>query len=94
MTGPPALVDALGWAGAALTLLAFSCNNFVRLRCAALAANAAFISYGITAQLWPVVALHCVLVPVNAWRLWQARASEVHGCRPRSIASEAGRAGS
>jgi predicted Abi (CAAX) family protease len=88
----PPLADVLGWAAAALTLLAFSCNNLLRLRCAALAANAAFISYGITAQLWPVVALHCVLVPVNAWRLWQAGASEVHGCRPAPIASEAGRA--
>ncbi len=67
----PPLNDVLGWSAAALTLLAFSCNDLVRLRYVALAANAAFIAYGLTAQLWPVLALHFVLVPVNAWRLWQ-----------------------
>jgi predicted Abi (CAAX) family protease len=67
------LNDVAGWAAAALTLLAFSCNNLLHLRLTALAANAAFIAYGITAQLWPVAALHVVLVPVNLWRLWQVR---------------------
>jgi len=63
--------DFLGWAAAALTLLAFSCNDLLRLRCSALAANAAFIAYGVTAGLWPVLALHFVLVPINVWRLLQ-----------------------
>jgi CRP/FNR family transcriptional regulator, cyclic AMP receptor protein len=63
--------DLLGWAAAALTLLAFSCNDMLRLRYSALAANAAFIAYGLADQLWPVVALHLVLVPVNVWRLVQ-----------------------
>jgi CRP/FNR family transcriptional regulator, cyclic AMP receptor protein len=67
----PPLADVLGWSAAALTLLAFSCNDLVRLRYVALAASAAFIAYGLTAQLWPVLALHFVLVPINAWRLWQ-----------------------
>ncbi len=67
----PQLTDVLGWSAAALTLLAFSCNNLVRLRYMALSANAAFIAYGLTAQLWPVLVLHFVLVPINAWRLWQ-----------------------
>ena len=67
----PPLSDVLGWSAAALTLSAFSCNDLVRLRDVALSANAAFIAYGLTAQLWPVLALHFVLVPVNAWRLWQ-----------------------
>jgi CRP/FNR family cyclic AMP-dependent transcriptional regulator len=73
----PPLTDVLGWSAAALTLLAFSCNDLVRLRYLALSANAAFIAYGLTAQLWPVVAVHFVLVPINAWRLWQT----IHGQR-------------
>ncbi len=40
-------------------------------RCVALSANAAFITCGLTARLWLVVALHYVLVPVNTWRLWK-----------------------
>lgn len=71
MAAWPPLTDVLGWSAAALTLLAFSCNDLLRLRYAALSANAAFIAYGLTAQLWPVLALHFVLVPINAWRLWQ-----------------------
>jgi CRP/FNR family cyclic AMP-dependent transcriptional regulator len=66
------LPDLLGWLAAALTLMTFCCQNMVRLRCAALVANGAFIAYGITAQLWPVLVLHFVLVPINVWRLVQA----------------------
>ena len=80
----PPLTDVLGWSAAALTLLAFSCNDLVRLRCMALSANAAFIAYGLTAQRWPVLALHFVLVPINAWRLWQTlcRQREQQAQRP------------
>ena len=65
--------EVLGWTAAALTLLAFSCNDLLRLRYSALVANAAFIAYGLTAGLWPVLALHFVLVPVNLWRLLQTK---------------------
>ena len=41
-----------------------SVNQSVR-RCSALAANAAFIAYGLAGGLWPVLALHFVLVPIN-----------------------------
>lgn len=71
--------DLFGWAAALLTLLAFSCDNIVRLRYVALSANAAFIAYGFSAELWPVFFLHAVLVPVNVWRLRQAlRSSPGH----------------
>jgi CRP/FNR family transcriptional regulator, cyclic AMP receptor protein len=75
----PTLHELYGWAAAVLTLLAFSCSNIVRLRYVALAANAAFIAYGFTAELWPVFVLHAILVPVNVWRLRQAlRSSPRH----------------
>jgi hypothetical protein len=79
--------DVLGWAAAALTLLSFSCSDILRLRYVALSANAAFIAYGFTAKLWPVLALHFVLVPVNVWRLVQTRQLPVRrrtneGARP------------
>jgi hypothetical protein len=34
-------------------------------------ANAAFVAYGAQTGLLPVLVLHLVLAPVNAWRLWQ-----------------------
>jgi hypothetical protein len=68
-------------------LLSFSCSDILRLRYVALSANAAFIAYGFTAKLWPVLALHFVLVPVNVWRLVQTRQLPVRrrtneGARP------------
>ncbi|MES2978821.1 MAG: hypothetical protein V4731_10385 [Pseudomonadota bacterium] len=67
----PLVADVVGWSAAALTLLAFSCNNILRLRYLALAANVAFIAYGLMAGLWPVLVLHFALVPINVWRLLQ-----------------------
>ena len=64
--------QALGWVAALLTLLTFICADMRRLRLLALAANAAFIAYGTSAELLPVMVLHLALVPVNLWRLNQA----------------------
>jgi len=38
------LSNVLGWSAAALTLLAFPCNDLVRLRYVSLSANAALIA--------------------------------------------------
>lgn len=78
----PSVHDLYGWSAAGLTLLAFSCSNIIRLRYVAITANAAFIAYGLTAQLWPVLVLHAVLVPINLWRLRQA----LHSSAPFSEA--------
>jgi hypothetical protein len=80
----------LGWLAAAMTLATFVCRDMLRLRLLALAANAAFIGYGTSAELLPVLALHLALVPVNLWRLsdafgqasgvptWALRARRLH----------------
>jgi hypothetical protein len=44
----------------------------VGLRLVALASNVAFIVYGASAGIGPVLLLHALLLPVNAWRLKQA----------------------
>ncbi len=66
------MIDALGWIAAGLTVATFSCTRPVALRLCALAANAAFIAYGSSAGLWPVLALHTALLPINLIRLLQA----------------------
>lgn len=81
------LQELSGWVAAVLTLLAFSCTNIVRLRYVALAANAAFITYGLTAELWPVLALHSVLVPINLWRLRQTRRTSPTGPARKAVFS-------
>lgn len=81
------LTETLGWMAAALTLAAFACKDLRKLRYAALSANAAFIAYGLLAQLWPVLALHLILVPINLWRLWQASQACVNPPGDRHIAA-------
>jgi len=73
--------DWLGWSAAALTLLTFAARDMAMLRVTALAANFSFIAYGATAQLWPVLVLHLVLVPLNLHRLRQLRRARA----PQSI---------
>ena len=65
------LVNEVGWIAAALTLLTFSMREMRALRAAGMAANLAFIFYGLGATLYPVVALHMLLLPCNALRFWQ-----------------------
>jgi CRP/FNR family cyclic AMP-dependent transcriptional regulator len=71
-------VDAAGYIASSLVLLTFCMSEMVPLRIAALCSNVAFIVYGVELHLGPVLALHCVLIPVNAWRLW-------HSVEPRSV---------
>jgi len=65
------MTDVVGWIASGFTLATFACCEGRALRLCALAANSAFIAYGAMAHLWPVLALHALLVPINAWRLSQ-----------------------
>ena len=73
----------LGWLAAGLTLLTFSMRSMIALRTAALAANLCFIAYGAQGALYPVLALHLLLLPCNLLRLRQL-------CR-RRLETEEGR---
>ena len=64
-------IEAIGWFGAALTLTAYSSKTMLPLRSAAIFANVAFIAYGALVPVWPQLALHCALLPLNGWRLYQ-----------------------
>jgi CRP/FNR family transcriptional regulator, cyclic AMP receptor protein len=44
-------------------------REMLSLRMIAMASNVAFISYGITAHLLPVMALHTILLPVSLWHV-------------------------
>jgi len=71
--------DAAGWVAAALTACCFASTRMLRLRALALLANLAFITYGSLAGLAPVLMLHLMLAPLNAWHLlrqWRAAQSD------------------
>lgn len=64
--------DALGFMAALLTLATFVQTAMVPMRVSAIGANMCFVGFGALADCYPVLALHVILLPVNAYRLWTA----------------------
>lgn len=64
-------LELFGYLGAALTLATFSMKTMLHLRRVGIAANLAFIAYGVSYQVYPVLLLHLALLPLNVWRLRQ-----------------------
>ena len=64
-------IETFGYLGATMTLATFSMKTMLHLRIVGMAANIAFITYGVLAQVYPVLLLHLALLPLNAWRLRQ-----------------------
>jgi ABC-type glycerol-3-phosphate transport system permease component len=70
--------DLLGWFASSIVFATFCARRMVPLRALAAVSNLAFIGYGCSDHLWPIVALHTALLPVNVVRLRQA----LSGTRP------------
>lgn len=66
-------LEMFGYLGALLTLATFSMKTMLRLRLVGIAANGAFIAYGVVGAVYPVLLLHLTLLPLNLWRLRQLR---------------------
>jgi CRP/FNR family cyclic AMP-dependent transcriptional regulator len=64
-------VTLLGYAASATVLATFCMNTMIPLRVIALVSNVLFMAYGYADQLYPVLLLHAILLPVNALRLLQ-----------------------
>ncbi len=77
--------EIFGWAAALLTLLAFSQRSMLPLRLAAIGANVAFVTYGLTTGLLPILALHLTLLPCNLFRLAQLVAYEKQRSREAKV---------
>ena len=83
--------DIVGWTAAGLVLATFCCERMVSLRIVAIASNLAFISYGCMARLWPILALHMIMLPLNTWRLRGALGKgDEHAMRCHSPGNRAG----
>jgi len=61
----------LGYLASALVLCTFCMKTMMPLRIVALASNVAFIAYAALLHLYPILILHTILFPLNAWRLSQ-----------------------
>lgn len=65
------VIDSLGYLASALVLLTFCMGTMLSLRAVAICSNLAFISYGIAAEIYPVLILHLILLPLNLLLLFQ-----------------------
>ncbi len=61
--------DLTGYLASAMVLLTFLTKDMRLLRVLAIVSNIAFITYGSLVWIPPVLCLHCLLLPVNAFRL-------------------------
>jgi CRP/FNR family cyclic AMP-dependent transcriptional regulator len=64
-------IEAFGYLGALLTLGTYSMKRMIPLRVFGIFANCVFIAYGLLAPVYPQLLLHGVLLPLNAYRMWE-----------------------
>jgi hypothetical protein len=62
-------VQIVGFLAAALVILTLSMRTMVPLRIIGMSSNVAFITYGLLFGSYPTVVLHCILFPLNIYRL-------------------------
>jgi len=74
------MIEIAAWVASALVFLTFFMKTMIPLRVVAIVSNVAFIGYallglqyGIFDKLLPILVLHAVLLPLNAFRLWQMK---------------------
>jgi CRP/FNR family transcriptional regulator, cyclic AMP receptor protein len=70
--------DYVGYLASILVLFTFCARTMIPLRLIALGSNLAFLAYGGLLHLYPVLLLHAVLLPVNAWRLTEILRLRAH----------------
>ena len=59
-------LEAVGYVASVLVLSTFYMKTMVPLRCCAIASNIAFIAYGFFGEIYPVLILHLVLLPLTS----------------------------
>jgi hypothetical protein len=64
--------ESIGYLASLLVLATFCMSGMVALRAVAIASNVAFIGYAALVDIGPVLLLHALLLPMNAYRLLQA----------------------
>jgi hypothetical protein len=63
--------EVLGYIAAALVFATFSMKTMVPLRVVGICSNEFFIAYGYLNPAYPLLVLHCMLLPLNIFRLQQ-----------------------
>ena len=75
------LADMIGYLAAVLVALTFYMKTMVPLRVIGICSNCAFIAYGYLDDLYPVLILHFILLPLNSLRPSRDAAANKAGAR-------------
>jgi CRP/FNR family transcriptional regulator, cyclic AMP receptor protein len=67
-----AWTDLIGYLGGFLLVLTFFMTSMIPLRITAICSSLAWLAYGCADTLYPIIVLHCVLLPLNTYRLWES----------------------
>lgn len=70
------LIDMIGYLAASLVFATFYVKRILTLRVIAISSNVAFIFYAYGSNLYPIVILHSLLLPLNLYRIFEIRRSE------------------
>jgi len=65
--------EFFGYFASCLVLATFSMRTMVPLRILGMMSNVAFMTYGYLGDLYPVLILHAILLPLNVWRFVEIR---------------------
>jgi len=83
-------IDFVGYLAALTVLMSFCMDTIVPLRGLAIASNVLFIVYGIAGQLYPVLLLHALLLPIKVTKMVRL---QVRGINARRESIGRGRRG-
>lgn len=64
-------IESLGWLASGLTIATYAMNTMIPLRVLAFGSSLIFICYAFLLQLWPLMVMEAILLPINGYRLWQ-----------------------
>lgn len=64
-------IEAMAWIAAAMTVATYAMKTMMTLRILAIVSSLFFVAYAGILQLWPLLAMELVLLPINGYRLWQ-----------------------
>jgi hypothetical protein len=71
-------VQLLGYAASSCVFVTFCMRGMLPLRVVALGSNVLFGLYGFFGHIYPVLFLHVLLLPINAFRLMQVREASMY----------------
>src|SRR5690348_15144398 len=66
-------VELIGYLAVAVNIAVYAMKTMIPLRIAAMVTNALFIVYAALAGVYPNLILNCILLPLNALRLYEMR---------------------